>query len=449
MTNPLITIYILNYNYQNYLEKAILSAINQTYKELEVLIIDDGSTDKSKEIINKYLNRKKIRAIFQKNKGLIKSCNIAIRASKGEFVFRLDADDYIDKNAISILYNKIKINKNIGLVYSNYFVIDKNNNIQKLEFKKKISSKNIQKIFPAHGACSLIRKKYLYEVGLYNEKIDRQDGQDIWLKFFYRYRIENVELPLFYYRMHGKNISENRVKIDKAKNIIFNNFNKNVKKKIYCIIPARGTKFNLNDIALYKIEKKKIIHLTIDCALECKKISKVIITTPDEKIINSLKKYKNKIFIHKRKKNFSYEQFSFRNSILEAIKKYSKFKLPDIIVILTYDYPWKNSIQIEQAINNLIVSKTDKIIGVYPENSKNFYILKNSNLVQIGNKPGILKFEKEIIFSSAGGIQVLDYKKYLNNNVKKTGVVVLDKKATIKIEHPNELKNLDLIKFSN
>ena len=79
----LISIYITNFNYGNYIEKAIKSAINQTYKSIEIIIIDDASKDISKKILNKYKKNKKIKIIYNKKKnGLVKSSNKAIKASR-------------------------------------------------------------------------------------------------------------------------------------------------------------------------------------------------------------------------------------------------------------------------------------------------------------------------------------------------------------------------------
>ena len=104
----LITVYITNHNYGRYIKKAIDSVLNQTFKELELIIVDDGSTDNSKEIINRYKDNKKITSIFQKNKGLNVSNNIALRIAKGKYIMRLDADDWLDTHALEILYKSIE-----------------------------------------------------------------------------------------------------------------------------------------------------------------------------------------------------------------------------------------------------------------------------------------------------------------------------------------------------
>ena len=125
INDPLITVYIVNRNYGKYLDNAFKSVLNQTFKSLEIIIIDDASNDKSINIIKKYESKSLCWAIYNKSaKGLIKSSNIAIKAAKGEFVIRLDADDYLDKNALTIFYNEIKKDKNIALVYSDYYLVD-------------------------------------------------------------------------------------------------------------------------------------------------------------------------------------------------------------------------------------------------------------------------------------------------------------------------------------
>ena len=72
----------------------------------------------------KSIEKKNVRIFYRKSKGLLKNINFAIKASRGKFIFRLDADDYLDPNALMILYKKINENKEIAMVYSDYYLID-------------------------------------------------------------------------------------------------------------------------------------------------------------------------------------------------------------------------------------------------------------------------------------------------------------------------------------
>lgn len=96
---PLVSVVISNYNYGCFLSQAIESVLQQTYKEFELIVVDDGSTDNSREVIESYKDC--LTAIFQKNAGQGGAFNAAIAQSKGEIICFLDADDYFDKDKLA------------------------------------------------------------------------------------------------------------------------------------------------------------------------------------------------------------------------------------------------------------------------------------------------------------------------------------------------------------
>ena len=95
---PLVSIIISNYNYKNYLEGAIGSALNQTYSDVEVIVVDDGSTDGSRQLIASYGDR--IVVVLKENGGQASACNAGYRVSQGEVVIFLDADDMLLPDAV-------------------------------------------------------------------------------------------------------------------------------------------------------------------------------------------------------------------------------------------------------------------------------------------------------------------------------------------------------------
>ncbi len=108
--NPLITVYITNFNYGQFIKKAINSVLNQTFKNFELIIIDDGSKDKSTKIIKQFQYKKNVKIVFQNNKGLIVSNNLALRLSKAKYIMRLDSDDWLDPHALEIMSNILERN---------------------------------------------------------------------------------------------------------------------------------------------------------------------------------------------------------------------------------------------------------------------------------------------------------------------------------------------------
>lgn len=106
MKNIKISIVIPIYNVEKYLRQCLESVINQTYKNLEIICIDDGSPDNSIEILKDYENKdERIKIIRQENKGLAETRNVGIKNTTGEFIFFLDSDDWLPLNAIEILLN--------------------------------------------------------------------------------------------------------------------------------------------------------------------------------------------------------------------------------------------------------------------------------------------------------------------------------------------------------
>lgn len=252
MGNPLVTIYITNRNYGAYLEKAICSALNQTYKKIEVIIIDDSSNDNSYEILKKFKENKKVKIINNnKKKGLVKSSLKAIKISKGDFILRLDADDFLDHNAIQLMINEFKNNRNNGLIFCDYYYVNKKSKISS-RFKY-IHKKNYNLMdTPAHGACSLINKKNYLKIGGYNDLFDRQDGYYLWILMnLNNLKILHLKKPLFYYRKHGKNLSNDKLKILKTRLKIIDYF---LSKKNISQAVSLKKLFNITQKKIYKLK---------------------------------------------------------------------------------------------------------------------------------------------------------------------------------------------------
>lgn len=225
MNKKKISIYITNHNYGKYIERAIESALKQTYKNIEIIIVDDYSVDNSKNIIKKYKGKKNIKIIFNKSKlGLVQSSIKAIKVTTGNFILRLDADDYLVSNACETLISKIKNKSNVALIFPDFFKINESSN-SILRYRYNHKKVYTLEDHPAHGACSLINKKIFMDIGGYNKLFDRQDGFYIWILILInKFKIIHCQKPLFYYRKHNKNLSNNLKKILKTRVNIINFF---------------------------------------------------------------------------------------------------------------------------------------------------------------------------------------------------------------------------------
>ncbi len=215
MSKPLITIIIPTYNRADLVPRAINSALNQTFKDFEIIIVDDGSTDNTKDVIKKYLeNNNKIKYIFQKNSGAVASPrNTAIKLARGKYIALLDDDD---EWLPSKLEKQIKLfNNNIGIVGSGcYFVYD-NNYLKKktYEIKGLNNNNHLHKILKDRfivSSSSVIIPKYIFDkVGLFDEKCRVTEDWDLYIRILKHYKFSYINEPLFFYHIHDINISGN------------------------------------------------------------------------------------------------------------------------------------------------------------------------------------------------------------------------------------------------
>ena len=121
MTNPLISIIVPVFKVEQYLYECVQSIINQTYSNLEIILIDDGSPDSCPAMCDEYAKHdNRIRVIHKKNEGLSVARNIGIKESTGEWLFFLDSDDWISNNCIELLYERVIRHSDVQMVVGSY-----------------------------------------------------------------------------------------------------------------------------------------------------------------------------------------------------------------------------------------------------------------------------------------------------------------------------------------
>ena len=210
--NPLVSILMPAYNCEKFIEKAIESILNQTYQNLELLIVDDKSTDSTYEKINRFNDYRIVLYKNDKNLGYLKSWNFLIAKAKGEFIAFQDADDYSATERIEKLLNEFRNNENISIVGSNVGRVDKKNNlISKSDFKT--SHNNIYNEIPENynvvGSALMIRREVYETIGGYNLLFDRIGAEDLyWIaKAIEKFKVKNHSATLYFYRDNPNSVS--------------------------------------------------------------------------------------------------------------------------------------------------------------------------------------------------------------------------------------------------
>ena len=209
---PKVSIIVPVYNSEKFLKKCIESMINQTYKDIEIIIIDDGSKDNSREIIQEYQNKdSRIKYLYQKNSGQAVARNNGIKVSIGEFISFLDSDDYIDTEMIEKLYNKaIKENTDIVVCDALKVYDDRPSEILK-GLKFEISDIKKKYIISSAGPWGkLIKKNTITENNLFfKENIIYEDFAVVPAYALFAKKISYIEEPLYlYYQRVGSTMNQ-------------------------------------------------------------------------------------------------------------------------------------------------------------------------------------------------------------------------------------------------
>ena len=208
---PVITALMSVYNGDQWLNECIQSVLNQSFKDFEFLIIDDGSTDKTLMILEEFAkNNERIKIISQDNIGLTKSLAKGVSISKGKWIARIDCDDLCEPNRFKDQYSYAIKNKcHLIGSYSKY--ISASNKFSKetkcpIIHKKLLKNLISQKQFFAHSSSFFLKESAL-EIGNYRDTLKSAQDYDLWLRFAEKYKIGCLPEVKVFLRKHSGSIS--------------------------------------------------------------------------------------------------------------------------------------------------------------------------------------------------------------------------------------------------
>lgn len=212
-SNPLVSIVIPVHNGEKYIKESIDSCLNQTYKNIEIIVVDDKSEDRTLEILKEYGQKLTVIPVEKQN-GLGNVINIGIRASKGKYIARMDADDIMYPTRIEKQIQYLESNPNCVAVGGQIDIIDENSSITGHR-DYAIDDRDIKKnrfLFQpfAHPAVTL-RKSTVEEIGLYPENMWKVEDVKFFLILSTKGEFHNLEDTVLKYRMTFKTESQSKM----------------------------------------------------------------------------------------------------------------------------------------------------------------------------------------------------------------------------------------------
>lgn len=251
----MVSIIVPIYNSEKTIKKCLDSILNQTYKNIEVICVNDGSTDNSLEVLNEYLKKdNRIKIITKENGGVSSARNIGIENANGDYISFADSDDWLELNMIEELVNTI-INKEVDVVRCNYYIdqnkknpsfdIEMNNKKIKDEKIIKCIEKIIKNEINAYVHCLIVKKELALKTNLFDEEIVLMEDTLFYIDLFSKCQsIYFLDKNLYHYCTNFNSCTKNK------ENFVRNIYNivlVNKKMKKLCL---------KNNISIKKINEK-------------------------------------------------------------------------------------------------------------------------------------------------------------------------------------------------
>jgi glycosyltransferase involved in cell wall biosynthesis len=200
MKLPAVSVLIAVRNAEKFIGRCIRSILNQSLEQddYEIIVVDDASTDRTAYALDLFSGE--IRLIQNTERlGLARSLNRGIRQARGKFVVRVDGDDYVHREYLNVLKLHLDMNEDIDAIACDYYMVDDHERV--IEVRDCV-------VHPV--ACGVMfRIGQLIDVGLYDDDFLMREDEDLRIRFQSKYRIERVRLPLYRYRRHDQNMTNN------------------------------------------------------------------------------------------------------------------------------------------------------------------------------------------------------------------------------------------------
>ena len=211
-----VSVIIATYNFGKYLPETMESVFRQTFQDWELIVVDDGSTDKTSEIVRPYLSNKRVRYIFHRNKGLPAARNTGIKASSGEYIQFLDADDLIHAEKLEVQSRYFGHKKDVDVVFSDYALFKDEEPEILIKPPPRKSSGDI-KTDMLRGNFIVVnsplsRRKAIDGVGGFDETLTSTEDWDLWLRMLLSGMVfARLGERLAFVRVHPRRMTGNRL----------------------------------------------------------------------------------------------------------------------------------------------------------------------------------------------------------------------------------------------
>jgi glycosyltransferase involved in cell wall biosynthesis len=199
-----ITVLVSVFNAEKYISRCLRSLLDQTLarSEYRILVVDDGSTDKTNEVLEPFLGEIEL-VTLENNIGLPSALNLGIVKSKSKYLVRVDADDYVSNEFLATLKSYFNYLPPCDAVSCDYLLVD----------DLEVIIRRVSAVTEPIACGIMFQRDQLMSLGLYNKEFKYLEEREMRFRFLQHYTIENIPLPLYRYRRHETNMTNNIEKL--------------------------------------------------------------------------------------------------------------------------------------------------------------------------------------------------------------------------------------------
>lgn len=414
MIRPRVTVYIPCRDYGRFLAKAIDSVFGQIARDWELIIVIDGGADESLSVARQHEASRpgQVRVIVnEETQGLRHCANEALKAARGRYLVRLDADDYMDEACLLTLAGYLDAHPDVALVYPNWTYVAEDGTELRTERRKKIGREAGVLDLPPHGACTMVRTRVLKAIGGYDQQHSAQDGHELWLKVLHRYPVANVTTPLFYYRQHEASLSRDDERILASrrgiKRALAARNEGAVGPRAVAVIPVKNSYAHLPDVAMLRLAGKPLVDYTLEAATAEGLFELVYVFSDDPRVVEHCRGLKG-VVADVRPADLSSDRTRLSEVLAAAVSRLEEEHgvYPDLVAMLSVHTPLRRPEHIREALDTLLLYDLDTVISTYEDFDLHFHHTKDG-LRPLN--PGVLdrlRLEREALYVGNGAVHV-------------------------------------------
>jgi glycosyltransferase involved in cell wall biosynthesis len=208
--SPQVSVVLPTYNQAEYLPQALDSVLNQNWRDYELIVVNDGSTDDTPRILDEYQQRYGFNVIHQENQKLPRALNTGFRQARGQYLTWTSSDNVMLPHTLEVLVDALDSHPQVGLVYADWEVIDEHDAVigavQTFDFDRYLLMR-VNYI----NACFLYRRACQDAVGLYDPEYIHAEDWEYWVRISRSFEMMRVPQVLYQYRVHSSSLTETDV----------------------------------------------------------------------------------------------------------------------------------------------------------------------------------------------------------------------------------------------